>query len=106
MIQHGDRRCPDFRPIDKHAVERYDVRKISAKKSVRVINRIRYMENKIMKKIFLITVLLGITLSTIFVQTTKAATEEFTLRVINHINDKIIITLVEVDQEDPNDPDE
>lgn len=41
MILSGDRRYPDFRPIDKHAVERYDVVKTSAKKYVRVINQTR-----------------------------------------------------------------
>ena len=37
MIQSGDRLSPNFIPIDKHAVERYDVIKMFAKKSVRVI---------------------------------------------------------------------
>ena len=54
-----------------------------------------------MKKIFFITLLLGITLSTIIVQPTNAATEKFTLTVINHINDQIVITLVEADDDDP-----
>ena len=58
-----------------------------------------------MKKIFFITILLGIVFSSIFVQPTFAATEEFTLTVINHINDKILITLTEMDPDDPADPD-
>ena len=54
-----------------------------------------------MKKIFLITILIGIAVSTIFVQPTYAETEKFTLTVTNHFNDLIVITLVEADDDDP-----
>lgn len=57
-----------------------------------------------MKKILIFTILLGLALGGFFVQPTIAAIEKYTLSVINHINDRIVITLIE--DSDSDDPEE